>query len=151
VLALVGPCPDTDWEAGGDLVDRGGARDMGSAECLVVIDVREDGSDLRAVANVYRPLPGEKIWFSWEDDPSPAKTVVGPISKERPKAANQKAGSGFSLRINVTKIADVVVHVEERTRQHADDGIAQPVVAVGGDQLHAGQAAGGQAAARLGW
>jgi hypothetical protein len=51
---------------------------MGSAECLVVIDVREDRSDLRAVANVYRPLPGEKIWFSWEDDPSPGETVIGP-------------------------------------------------------------------------
>ena len=30
--------------------------------------------------------------------------------------------------------------------QHSGDRVAQPVVAVGGDQLHAGQAAGGQAA-----
>jgi hypothetical protein len=40
---------------------------MGSAGCLVVVDVRQgDGSDLDAVAEIYRPLPGETIWFSWD-------------------------------------------------------------------------------------
>jgi hypothetical protein len=33
-----------------------------------------------------------------------------------------------------------------RAGQHCGDRVAQPVMAVGGDQLHAGQAAGGQPA-----
>ncbi len=52
---------------------------MSIAECLVVIDLHEDGSgDLHAVAEIYRPLPGERIWFSWEDAPAPGEMAVGP-------------------------------------------------------------------------
>lgn len=53
---------------------------MGNAECLVVVDLQEDtGSTLRADFDTYWPVgQGERLWFSWEDEPSADATPIGP-------------------------------------------------------------------------
>jgi hypothetical protein len=89
---------------------------MGSAECLVVIDVREGGSDLRALADIYRPLPGETIWFSWEDDPAPGAVVVGPHVHGETGDGQLEGRFWVRLADETTKTADVQLQIEQRTR-----------------------------------
>jgi hypothetical protein len=96
---------------------------MGSAECLVVIDVRQDSdSKLRAVTDIYRPLADETIWFSWEDDPSPGEIVVGPHVDAGAEGGQPEGRFWVRLADNITKTAEVVVQSEQRTRSLSSDG-----------------------------
>jgi hypothetical protein len=96
---------------------------MGSAECLVVVDVRQgDGSDLRAVADIYRPLPGETIWFSWEDAPAPGVVEVGPHLPGDGVDGEPEGRLWVRGTDGLTKTADVVPVPEQRTRTLSADG-----------------------------
>lgn len=94
-----------------------GLRYMGSAECFVVIDVREDGGgDLRAVTDVYRPPADETIWFSWEDDPAPGEIAVRPHVEAEVEGGQPEGRFWVRQADNTTKTGDVVVQSEQRTR-----------------------------------
>jgi len=96
---------------------------MGSAECLVVVDVRQgDGSGLQAVADIYRPFPGETIWFSWEDKPAPGEVVVGPHLDGEAVEGQPEGRLWVRGRDGLTKTADVALQTEQRTRTLAMDG-----------------------------
>lgn len=96
---------------------------MGSAECLVVVNIRQDaGSDLRAVADIYRPLPSETIWFSWEDEPAPGVVVVGPHLDGEAVEGQPEGRLWVRDADGVTKTADVVLQTEQRTRTLSADG-----------------------------
>lgn len=95
---------------------------MGSAECLVVVDLQEDGvGDLQATAEIYRPLPGETIWFSWEDAPAPGEVVVGPHT-EADAATSQPEGRFWVRGVDrAIKTADVALMTEQRSRPLSAD------------------------------
>jgi hypothetical protein len=95
---------------------------MGSAECLVVIDFHEDGGgDLHAVAVSYSPLPGETIWFSWEDAAAPGEVVVGPHTEGAAPGAQPEGRFWIRSVDRATKSADVSLQTVERSRSLSAD------------------------------
>jgi hypothetical protein len=95
---------------------------MGSAECLVVIDLHEDGSGLQALAESYSPFSGETIWFSWEDAAAPGEVVVGPHAGADDAGAEPEGRFWVRGADSAIKTVGVFVHTSERTRPLSADG-----------------------------
>lgn len=84
----------------------------------MVIDLHEEDGrgDLQAVAEIFRPLPGERIWFSWEDAPAPGEVVVGPHTEAGVATAQPEGRLWVQDTNGSTKTEETGLQPELRTR-----------------------------------